>query len=116
MLRAVVSDGTLLVDQVPRRLAPEEAGAFACSFTAAHRVSGVRWEGQLIVAGEMRSFETSSLRTGRVSVALMALPGTADQLMEAELVAAGCRDDPGTDVIELPRRPPQPGTHRRRQR
>jgi hypothetical protein len=124
MLRAVVSDGTLLDDQVLRGLALEEAGAFICSFTDAYRASGVRWEGQLIVVGKMHSFQASSLRTlcdrmeavrqrGRVSVALQTLPDAGDRLMEAELVAAGSRDEPGSDVITLPCRPRQPGTHRR---
>lgn len=120
MLRAVVSGGA---DQVPRRLVLEEAGAFICSFSDVTRRSGVRWEGRLVIASEMRSFEASSLgelcdqmeavqQLGRVSVGSKAPPGIGDQWPPA----VTDYDASGVVIGRLPRRPRQPGTHRMRRR
>jgi hypothetical protein len=122
MLRAMASDGTLLDDQVPRRLALEGAGAFICSSADVGRVSGVLWKGQLVVAGEMYLVEASSLgelcdrmeavqQLGRVSAGIKALPGKGDWLPPA-----GVDDDNGAELLHLSRRRSEPATHRRRRR
>ena len=113
MLGAVASDGILLDDgHVPRRLALEAAGVFIESSPDPDRVTGARSEGQIIVAGLLRDFVTSSLselcgqmelaiQLGRVSTAIKALPRRAIWLA-ADLdqdSAAGL-----ADVAGLPRR------------
>jgi len=89
-------------DRVPRRLALEEYGALIRPVPDQTRLSGVRWEGQLMVTGQMRCFESSSLGElcdrmenvillGRVSTGLKAL------LAEEPLHAT--RADDGSFVV-----------------
>jgi hypothetical protein len=49
------------VDQVPRRLALEAAGALIKSAADPASVTGVRWEGQIIAAGQLCNFEAAEL-------------------------------------------------------
>jgi len=73
------------VDQVPRKQALEAAGALIESAADPTSVTGVRWEGQIIAAGQLRYFEAAELAdlcdqmedvvTGPASRGIEALPG-----------------------------------------